>query len=284
MSRPLQTFIALAAVIVIAAVAYTLMSRPSEPLDTVPPVADAGPDQSVLVGESLTLDGSGSADDSGISGFEWSLGDSSTKTGSTVTHSYGEAGVYTVTLTVTDGAGNVGQDTLTVTVTAPEPGFLAPTVDGVVSTGEYLHNVLDPSTGIKLSWSNNDTHLYVALESSGVGWVAAGFDPDQSMRGANFIIGYVSSGTAFVSDEYGVSNFAHSPDTSLGGTNDVLAYAGTEPTGTVLEFLIPMDSGDASDKPLSPGGSYTVLVSYNASSDGTTTIHTARGSVAIQLD
>ncbi|OGD55569.1 hypothetical protein A3K81_05170 [Candidatus Bathyarchaeota archaeon RBG_13_60_20] len=284
MSRSPQTFIALAAVLVVAAAAYTLMSRPSELLDTTPPVADAGPDVSMLVGESFTLDGGGSVDDGVVSSFEWSLGDGSTKTGSTVTHSYGEAGVYTVTLTVTDGAGNVGQDTLTVTASEPEPRFPAPTVDGSVSAGEYLHSVQDPSTGMRLSWSNNATHLYVALESGGSGWVAAGFDPVQSMRGANFIIGYVSSGTTFISDESGVSNFAHSPDTSLGGTNDVLAYAGTEPTGTVIEFLIPMDSGDAMDKPLLPGGIYTVLVSYNVSSDNFTTIHTARGSITVQLD
>jgi hypothetical protein len=42
-------------------------------------------------------------------------------------------------------------------------------MDGTVSTGEYLHSVVNPSTGIRLSWSNNATHLYVALESGGRG-------------------------------------------------------------------------------------------------------------------
>lgn len=52
---------------------------------------------------------------------------------------------------------------------------------------------------------------------------------------------------------------------------------------TVLEFLIPLDSGDAWDKPLSPGGTYTVLVSYHGSSDKITLMHTGRGSVTVKL-
>jgi hypothetical protein len=104
------------------------------------------------------------------------------------------------------------------------------------------------------------------------------------MRGANFFIGYVSQGDAFISDEYGTSTFSHSPDASVGGTNDILAYAGTEPSGTVMEFLIPMNSGDARDKPLARGGTYTVLVSYNSSSDNITVMHTAFGSVTVKLD
>jgi chitodextrinase len=100
MSSSPRIIVVVAAVIVVAVAAFTLMNRPAEePADTSPPTADVGPDVSVLVGESFVLDGSRSVDDRALSGFEWRLGDGSTKTGSTVAHSYGEAGVYTVTLT-----------------------------------------------------------------------------------------------------------------------------------------------------------------------------------------
>ena len=57
-------------------------------------------------GETITLDGSGSSDpDGSISSYEWDLGDGTTASGESVTHSYGSEGQYTVTLTVTDADG-----------------------------------------------------------------------------------------------------------------------------------------------------------------------------------
>jgi serine protease len=83
-----------------------------------PPVADAGPDQTSLVGESVTFDGSGSYDiDDGIAAYAWSFGDQTTASGITATHSYLTAGTYTVTLTVTDDGGLTADNTATVTVT-----------------------------------------------------------------------------------------------------------------------------------------------------------------------
>lgn len=71
MSRFSQPAFAAVAVVVLAAVAYILMGgQPEEPRDTAPPVAVAGDDVSVLVGESFTLDGSGSVNYGTISGFE----------------------------------------------------------------------------------------------------------------------------------------------------------------------------------------------------------------------
>lgn len=86
-----------------------------------PPVADAGPDQSVLLGETVTLDGSGSSDpDEGdeLTG-SWDLGDGNTAEGLVVTHTYGEPGGYTATLTVTDADGLSDSDEAVVTVQSP---------------------------------------------------------------------------------------------------------------------------------------------------------------------
>ncbi|PWW21405.1 PKD repeat protein [Geodermatophilus normandii] len=70
----------------------------------------------------VAVDGSGSTDDTGVTGYAWDFGDSATATGATASHTYAAAGTYTVRLTVTDAAGLTGTTTRTVTVTAPPAG------------------------------------------------------------------------------------------------------------------------------------------------------------------
>ena len=86
-----------------------------------PPVADAGSDQTALVNENVTFNGSGSYDiDDTITTYEWEFGDGTTETGMTKTHAYGAAGTYTANLTVTDDDGLNDTDTVMVTVTVTE--------------------------------------------------------------------------------------------------------------------------------------------------------------------
>ncbi|MCW4001514.1 MAG: S8 family serine peptidase [Candidatus Bathyarchaeota archaeon] len=87
-------------------------------LDATPPTANAGVDQTVTVGDSVTLSGAGSADNSNITSYSWAFGDNTQGNGVSVTHTYSSAGVYSATLTVTDAAGNTASDTAVVTVNA----------------------------------------------------------------------------------------------------------------------------------------------------------------------
>ena len=82
-----------------------------------PPVADAGPDQVCLVGDTVYFNGSGSYDPDGlICTYQWNFGDGANATGATVTHCYADAGTYTVTLTVLDNLGSIDVATCAVTV------------------------------------------------------------------------------------------------------------------------------------------------------------------------
>ena len=84
------------------------------------PVADAGPDQTVIVGETVTFNGSGSYDPAGtIVSYDWDFGDGTVGSGQIITHEYASVGVYTSTLTVTDDDGATGADAATVTVQTP---------------------------------------------------------------------------------------------------------------------------------------------------------------------
>src|SRR3989475_949784 len=92
--------------------------------DSVPPVANAGPDLAVNEDTTLSFDGSRSADNVGIASYTWTFMDGSMQTLSGITASYVFAtpGTYSVTLTVRDADGNVGTDSVSVTVrdvTAP---------------------------------------------------------------------------------------------------------------------------------------------------------------------
>ena len=94
-----------------------------------PPTADAGPDQSVAEGASVTLDGSGSSDSDGsIVSWNWSDG-SNTWTGvnPTISTSGWSVGSHTITLTVEDDDGATDTDTVVITVNAA--GNIPPVAD-----------------------------------------------------------------------------------------------------------------------------------------------------------
>jgi len=71
-----------------------------------------------VVGQTVSFTGSASGGTAPYN-YAWNFGDSSTGSGSSASHVYQTAGVYTVVLTVTDVAGHVASATNTVTVTLP---------------------------------------------------------------------------------------------------------------------------------------------------------------------
>jgi hypothetical protein len=91
-------------------------------LDTTSPLANAGQNQTVQVGTNVTLNGSGSTDNTGIASYLWDFGDGTTGTGATPRHVYMNVGTYTARLTVVDMAGNraTSSSTVYITVIVPE--------------------------------------------------------------------------------------------------------------------------------------------------------------------
>ncbi len=160
--------------------------------------------------------------------------------------------------------------------------ILGVTVDGRITDGEYENSV--DVAGVAVSWAHDGQHLAVGLLSPGTGYVSIGFDPVQRMDGANFILAAVDGEEVVTRDDIGTGPFAHRADTDREGTDDILEAAGAETeTGTTIEFVIPLDSGDEQDKPLVPGRTYTILVGYHASSDSFSAKHSARGSGEMTL-
>ncbi len=252
--------------------------------DVTSPVAEAGPNRNGTIGENIRFNGSESFDEVGITGYQWDFGDGNFAEGAEVNHVYQEAGNYTVTLTVMDEAGNLDVDTLTIVIIELVED-VKPFIDANIENNEYPHNITLQTTGVTIYWYNDAEEIFIGLVSPGTGWVAIGFDPVQSMRGANFVFCYVVDGEARVSDQYGTGTFSHTPDTSLGGSEDVTVYAGIESEGsTIFEFKMPLLTMDPNDKPLNPGDTYTVLNSRHSTSDSITVRHTQRTSFKMTLD
>jgi len=96
------------------------------PVANTPPVADAGPDQTVTDtdgdgSQDVNLDGTGSTDSDGsITSYVWSEGGVQIATGATPTVSL-DVGTHTVTLTVTDDDNATDTDTVSITVSPPPP-------------------------------------------------------------------------------------------------------------------------------------------------------------------
>lgn len=69
-----------------------------------PPVADPNGPYLGVAGSPITFDGTGSFDPDGDTlTYHWDCGDGSTETGSAPSHTYTDAGIYNVCLTVNDG-------------------------------------------------------------------------------------------------------------------------------------------------------------------------------------
>lgn len=92
-------------------------------LNNSPPVADAGGDRDVHLGETVIFDGSLSRDsDADSLSFSWTFGDGTPmQTGMTVNHIYHSPGTFIATLTVSDGLASRA-DNVAITVHVPSGG------------------------------------------------------------------------------------------------------------------------------------------------------------------
>jgi len=169
---------------------------------------------------------------------------------------------------------------------APASGVTlpTPTLDGLISEGEYARVLHNEATGIYVYWSVIGERIYMGLRSPGTGWLAIGLDPDgPMMRGADFLMGYVKDGEAYFEDHYGDTQVSHKHDVELGGSEDVLSFAGAEDeNGTVIEFERALSTQDEYDKPIHPGEMF-VMLAYAQNDDWTTYHGSARDTIQIDF-
>jgi len=105
------------------------------------PIADAGPDQSVIAGQRVTLDGASSTDPDGDElTFAWTLDDASLSGADTASPMFcaADAGAYTAELVVNDGMADSAPDEVTVTAVSIDGTIeaLIADIDALVAAGD----------------------------------------------------------------------------------------------------------------------------------------------------
>ncbi len=142
-----------------------------------------------------------------------------------------------------------------------------------VSRAETFDHTLKEGP-MQFSWSVEAGSLRVQLTGKTTGWVGVGFNPEEMMKGANFILGYVKNGKVKVVDHFGHSDRNHKSDTKLGGQNDTSGVSGSEKKGvTEITFTIPLKTGDEYDTVIDPTGMTTVLLSMGSGRDSIRSVH-----------
>jgi len=139
----------------------------------VAPIANAGPDQTIVRGNSIVLDGGASTDPDGPDDalmYVWDLGALGQQTGEVVEGNIPSnipAGTYTVTLSVTDSEGNVAVDTMTITVENPPPPPPSPSPTPVVDTPVVEDvNTAPVAVTKQVTMSCTDAKLAIVLSAS----------------------------------------------------------------------------------------------------------------------
>lgn len=134
-----------------------LVNRGGDSNENTAPTADAGTNQTITVGELVTLDGSMSTDDKEITSYIWTEDGNQIASGvkPEVLLSVGE---HIITLTVSDAEGLTGTDTVTITIEEQTtPGNILLSTSGYKVRGVRF---------VELTWSGNTTNVDIYRDGS----------------------------------------------------------------------------------------------------------------------
>jgi hypothetical protein len=173
----------------------------SQAFPNQPPVADAGPDQTVNEGDVVDLDGTGSYDPEGTivtyqwdfdssDGLWWDTSAAPDATGPNPTHTYGDDGVYVATLRVTDNDNLSATDICNITVLNVNP------------TVEIEYAIMQVEIGLRVAGRKfNDVGMTLSENENIVGYVSIERfpgSPDDQMAWIPMTLDMTKTYSAFV--------------------------------------------------------------------------------------
>jgi len=151
-------------------------------------------------------------------------------------------------------------------------------VDGTIMMDEYEGQTSFTGGRFILYWRFEDDNVIFGMLAMTDGMLALGIDPESGMKGADMYIGWVDDeGTSLFDCHSTGTTGPHPSDIELGGTEDIIEYAGTEEDGiTTIEFKRSIDPQDPYDKMFSnTDGTYVIWAI--SGQDSLTASHSDRG-------
>jgi outer membrane protein assembly factor BamB len=147
--------------------------------------------------------------------------------------------------------------------------------DGLIAPGEYPNS--QTYGDFEVYWTNDEQYIYLALKAKTSGFVSMALQPGEKMKNADMLFGFVKNGKAEMYDLFSTGTFGpHPTDIELGGTNDILEFAGTEADGyTILELKRALKTPDQYDLEIQKGTN-KIIWSYG-DSDSLNVKHHVRG-------
>lgn len=154
-------------------------------------------------------------------------------------------------------------------------------IDGKIEEGEYKNKTV--YRDLEIFWSNDEQYLYMALKGKTKGYVSIGIQPGFTMKDADIILGYIKDRKIEIFDQFSTGNFGpHPSDEELGGSNDILDYAGKEEDGyTIIECIRLLKTEDQYDQKLKPGKNKIIWAYSNL--DSPKDRHAVRGYGEIEI-
>lgn len=203
--------------------------------DNTAPTADAGSNQSVTAGSSMSFDGSASSDNRKITKYEWDVDDDSKYelTGEKPSHTYSSTSSKTVTLRVTDGNGNTATDTVKVDVSSSGGGDSGGG-DSDSSGGTSDTNSTETQTETTVTKTNVTTNV----EVSNAGNASVTVDVSAKSKKGNVSVDQMSVST---NDTEGYTLNVSSHDQNPGTTpSPTETEVGSDPVGYVqVDHSVP---------------------------------------------
>lgn len=153
---------------------------------------------------------------------------------------------------------------------------------GELRANEYQHVI---NVGkMTFHWSVEGERLVAKISAPTTGWVGVGFNPTDTMKDANIILGFVKDGKAEISNEFGVAPTRHAPSNKTDAKDGLTVISGTE-TGntTTLEFSIPLRNPAPNGGVIDPKTDTRVILAYGPDMKSTKLKHQFATTVSVNL-
>jgi PKD repeat protein len=191
-----------------------------------PPVANAGPDQTVAAPTAVTVDGSASWDPDGtIISYSWAFGDGASSSGMTASHTYAAPGTYTARLTVSDNQGMQSSDTATITIAgatiAPTGAYLGASRFGGTGLDWGLATAVDK----RINCDGTNGSNCVVMAGRTVGTIDLGGGPRSAVGGGGddlFVAKYTAAGAHLWSRVVGGTSTDRATGVAVDSNGDVI--------------------------------------------------------------